>query len=138
MSTYHTTSRNTHTHTHTGANLCQNLFNVPRSDMMQNIILPFKSPTDTRTYNIGYKAPCKSCQCKRLQTYESSSEQFPCTMVHLEPTPTPFPSVLAFTLCPPCQWHHLKFSSLHHLLRGPNHRPLYPFRSPDFYLFGSF
>lgn len=59
--------------------------------MMQNIILPFKSPTDTRTYNIIYKAPCKSCQCKMLQTCESSSEQFPCIMVHLEsPPPTLF------------------------------------------------
>lgn len=57
--------------------------------MMQNIIFPFKSSTDTRTYNIGYKVPCKSCQCKMLQTYESSSQQFPCIMVHLDPHPHP-------------------------------------------------
>ena len=53
------------------------------------------------------------------------------------PSSPPFPSALAFALCPHCQWHHLKFSTLHHLLlllllRLPPARPFYPFMSPDF------
>lgn len=76
---------------HTAADLCQNLFNVLRSDIMQSIIFAWKSPTGTRTHNVGKKALWKSCQYKMQQTYASSSEQFPCIMVHVENSPVPHP-----------------------------------------------
>lgn len=70
---------------------------------MRSIILALTSPTGTHTYNLGSKAPCKSCQDKMQQTYASSSEQFPCIMVHLEysPVPPPTPPLPPFLQCWP-------------------------------------
>ncbi len=72
--------------THTSSNLCQNFFfQLSRSDIKHHspLNLPNRH-TRTHTDKISYKALWKSCQCKKMQTYENSSEQFPYIMVHLE------------------------------------------------------
>lgn len=90
--------------------------------------------TLTKSVTRRCESPASVKSCKHMRTVRNS---FPILWsIWKSPSTPPFPSALAFALCPHCQWHHLKFSTLHHLLlfllRLPPARPFYPFMSPDF------
>lgn len=97
------------------------------------MILLLTFPTDTHAQALTKsvtrlcESPASVKSCKHMRTVLNS---FPILWSIWNGPSTPLFLLRWPSLCPHCQWHNLKFSTLHHLLHRPP-RPFYPFMSPD-------